>query len=590
MCGISGYFDLENTVSEEIIHRMNISLKHRGPDDSGIYLSDDKHSALGHTRLSFLDLSPKGKQPLKNNSGNIIISLNGEIYNYLELKNELKNEYRFVTNTDTEVVLAGYQKWGIDVVNKLNGMFAFALLDIQNNSLYLVRDRFGIKPLYYAANDKQLVFASELKAIIATDLIPKEIDYSSFCDYFVYRYIPSPKTIWKDISKIPPAHYLKFDTQNLSCSTVEYWKPDFSSKNQNEKELVEEVDKLLLESVKMHTRADVPIGLFLSGGYDSSALAYYSNRFRYIPKTFSIGFKNWNESEHQYAALVAEKFKFENDFELADENSLQLIDKMPQVYDEPIADISIIPTYMVSGLARKKVKAVMGGEGADEIFGGYTWQKDFYKLINDVTAKEKIKRWFNPIDTVAYYAEAMAMGCFGQNELRELLQPEYHRHIPEDIHWFFRKHFNKKLSPLKSIQYMDMKCFMGEMVLVKIDRASMANSLEVRVPFLNYLLYEKVFSLNERNYFKPDTTKFLLHENIKTNLPEKILSRKKQGFVGPNDYYMNVEWYRSILENSKLAEAGIINREFIADKLNENDYWVLWKLAVMEKWFNEWKN
>ncbi len=333
MCGVSGYLSLTDDVSEEQILKISSTLKHRGPDDSGIFISPDKKVALAHNRLSFLDLSPKGRQPMKDNSGRIVISLNGEIYNYLELKNELKAHYHFTTSTDTEVILAGYEKWGIDVVNRLEGMFAFALYDSPKNALYLVRDRFGIKPLYYAANHKNLVFASELKAIIASGLFSKEIDYSAFCDYFVYRYIPSPKTIWKNIHKIPSAHYLKFNIANLSSESVEYWKPSFSNKSANEKKLVSEVDEFLLESVKIHTRADVPVGLFLSGGYDSSAIAYYASRFGYKPKTFSIGFKNWDESEHQYAALVAQKFQLEKNFETADDTNLQLIDKMPQVYE-----------------------------------------------------------------------------------------------------------------------------------------------------------------------------------------------------------------------------------------------------------------
>ncbi len=229
----------------------------------------------------------------------------------------------------------------------------------------------------------------------------------------------------------------------------------------------------------------------------------------------------------------------------------------------------------------------MSGEGADEIFCGYTWQKDFFALNENSSWSEKIKRWLYPVDTVDYYAKSMAMGWFGKNELKEMLSPEYHTHIPDDIHWFYRKHFKKKLSPLKSVQYMDMKCFM-EMVLTKIDRASMANSLEVRVPFLSHHLYEKIFSLREKNYYKAGVTKYLLHENIKHNLPQEILERKKQGFVGPSDYYMNMEWYRGILNESSLVNSGVINQEFIEKKFSDNDYWSLWKIAVMEKWFSEW--
>ncbi|MCG3167496.1 MAG: Asparagine synthetase [glutamine-hydrolyzing] 1 [Bacteroidia bacterium] len=588
MCGISGCIDLKGKILEEIITAMNNSLKHRGPDDSGIYISGNRKIALAHKRLSFLDLSELGRQPMKDNSEEIIISLNGEIYNYLELKEELKGNYSFKTNTDTEVVLAGYAKWGIEVVNKLEGMFAFALLDLKKEKLFLVRDRFGIKPLYYHISNKQLVFASELKAIAEHPVFSKEIDYSSFCDYFVYRYIPSPKTIWKNTYKVPPAYYLEFDTNNLSVKNVEYWKPCFSDKKISSADFIAQTDELLLNSVKQHLRADVPIGSFLSGGYDSSALVYYMSRAGYKPETFSIGFKNWEESEHNYAKVVADKFNVNLNVELADDNNFELLDEMPVVYDEPLADISIIPTYMVSILARKKVKTVFSGEGADEIFGGYTWQKNFFALKNIHSIKEKINRWFKPLDTVEYYANSMAMGVFGKEELKKLLQPEYYQCIPDDLNWFFKKNFKKNLSPLKSIQYLDMKCFMGEMVLTKMDRASMFHSLEVRVPFLNHKLYETIFAHDESSYFKPGVTKYLLHENLKKHLPEKILNREKQGFVGPAEYYTNMEWYRKILSKSKLVQAGITNENFISEKLKANDYWILWKLAVMEKWFEKW--
>ncbi len=588
MCGITGHISLHKKINREQFSEMTDTLRHRGPDGKGIFISENGTIALGHRRLSFLDLSDAGAQPMCSNNKNTVITFNGEIYNYLELKEELKNTYSFRTSTDTEVILAGYEKWGIEVVNKLKGMFAFALLDEEKQKLFLVRDRFGIKPLYYSVSQTQFIFASELKAILASEEVEKKINYSAFCDYFVYRYIPSPKTIWKNIFKIPPAYYLEVNINNLSVKETEYWNPEFSDKKINETKLVSETDELLFNSVKQHLRADVPVGSFLSGGYDSSALVYYMNRLGYKFNTFSIGFENWKNSEHHFAKIVADHFEAENEAVIADEKSLDLTAVMPEVYDEPFADISVIPTYMVSQLARKKVKAVLSGEGADEIFGGYTWQKDFFALNQNRNLKEKIKYFFKPYDTVNYYAQSMAMGIFGHNELKEMFQSEFHQHIPEDIYWFYRKHFQKKLSPLKSIQYMDMKCFMGEMVLTKIDRASMFHSLEVRVPFLDHHLYEMIFSLDENCYFNHAITKMPLHEILKNHLPAKILNRQKQGFAGPNDYYANIEWYKKTLAKSMLAEAGIVNRKFIDKKIAAKEYWALWKISIMEKWFAFW--
>lgn len=589
MCGIVGYIDVEKPINEMVFNNMLNTLTHRGPDGWGIYYNQQTNIALGHRRLSFIDLSETGKQPMCDVSGNCWITFNGEIYNYKELRKELTSAYTFKTETDTEVILAAYKIWGINFINKLKGMFAFGLYDSNINKLFLVRDRFGIKPLYYFTNGNQLIFASEIKAIMASGIVPKEIDFSAFADYFVYRYIPSPKTIWKNIAKLPPATYVEFDTINLTTTTTEYWKVTSSNKTEKNNLVVEEINQLLQKAVKEHTRADVPVGSFLSGGYDSSALVHYMRKLDQHPQTFSIGFSKWEKSEDQYAKIVAKHLKVDNTSVTADEESLKLVNIMANVYDEPIADISIVPTYMVSQLAVKKVKAVLSGEGADEIFAGYTWQHDFMKQQNN-------KSWFNKLfpkntpinDTVMFYAQSMAMGWFDTDELKQMLNPKLHQYIPDDVHWFYRKHFNKNLSPLKSIQYLDVKCFMGELVLTKIDRASMANSLEVRVPFLDHMVLEKVFSLNENVYFKPSQTKNLLFQNIKTYLPQQILSRKKQGFVGPDKYYMNLEFYKKELSNSLLVKNNIINQSYIDKLLTETYNWKLWKILIMEKWYKRW--
>lgn len=588
MCGITGYIDLKKGLNVSDIHLMTDSLAHRGPDGSDTYISENGQYALGHRRLSFLDLSDAGKQPMKDNSEKVIITFNGEIYNFPELKKELDDDYDFKTSTDTEVILAGYRKWGIDVVHRLKGMFAFALLDEEKQQLYLVRDRFGIKPLYYTLQNDQLLFASELKAIHAANVVPKEIDFSSFADYFVYRYVPSPKTIWKNICKLPPAHYATIDLQTLTIQLVEYWKLPIGNQQEANQEMINQVGTRLQESVKQHMYADVPVGSFLSGGYDSSALVSYMNQLGQKPATFSIGFSKWEKSEDQYATIVANHLNVPNESVVADETSLRLVDRMALVYDEPIADISIVPTYMVSQLARSRVKAVLSGEGADELFGGYTWQHDFFNQQYPDSVLDKLKRKLFKNDPVNYYANAMAMGWFDREELKKMLHPDLHQHIPEDVHWFYRQHFKKEVSPLKSIQYMDTKCFMGELVLTKIDRASMANSLEVRVPFLDHELFEYVFKLDEKTYFRKDQTKYLLYKNIEQQLPKEILERKKQGFVGPDAYYMDLNWYKDQLKNSRLVELKLIKQSYIDDLFKESYNWKLWKLLIMEKWVQQW--
>ena len=588
MCGILGLINKTDHVNADIFSQMLHTIHHRGPDGSGVYYNENNSLAFGHTRLAFLDLSEAGKQPFVSNNEDVVVTFNGEIYNFLELKKELLNSYNFKTNTDTEVIIAAYQTWGIEFVNRLKGMFAIAIYDKKTNKIFLVRDRFGIKPLYYFYNENHLIFASELKAILASNLVKNEIDYSSFSDYFVYRYIPSPKTIWKNIYKIPPANYLTFDLDNFSFSLFEYWELKSNNQQENKDLLIDEINEILQLSVSEHVRADVPIGSFLSGGYDSSAMVHYMKNLGINPETFSIGFKNWEKSEHQFAQIVASHLNVPNKFVIADEKSLDLVNIMPLVYDEPIADISIVPTYMVSKLAKQNVKAVLSGEGADEIFGGYTWQHQFYDELNNKNWLQTIKSIFKKQDTVSFYAQAMAMGWFDKEELENMLNPSLHQFIPSDVHWFYRKNFKGSLAPLKSIQYLDMKCFMGELVLTKIDRASMANSLEVRVPFLDHSLFEKIFSLKENQYFKKNQTKYLLFENIKKYLPNSILNRKKQGFVGPDSYYMNIAYYQKELANSNLVKHHIINQSYLDNLLKQEYNWKLWKILIMEKWFSHW--
>lgn len=613
MCGIIGHVELNGAVDRPLFDRMRDTLAHRGPDGAGTWMSEDGRIALGHRRLSFLDLSENGAQPMENADGSLIITLNGEVYNYIELRDELMAKgHEFRTGTDTEVLLHGHAEWGIaGLLERIKGMFAFALLDKKANRLYLVRDRFGIKPLYYHLSEESLLFASELKAIMASGLVPKKLDMGAFTDYFVYRYVPSPITIWMGVSKLPPAHFLTVDLADLSHSITEYWKLEAADGDCDPAQLAEEVGKMLRDSVSIHARSDVEVGTFLSGGYDSSAIALFHSEENPSLRSFSIGFDGWENSEHFAASTVANHLSIKNDFLLADRNSLDLLYSMARVYDEPIADISIIPTLMVSRMAAQHVKAVMSGEGADELFVGYEWQKRYAVLRLDVSSPssapgltrqaptlllQRLKAFLGlpsplaprPPSPVPFYADAMSMGRFDGEMLREMLEPEHHAHIREDVDWFYRKNWRDDLSPLKAIQLMDIKCFMGELVLTKIDRASMACSLEVRVPFLNHGLYGKVFACKEENYFRPETAKFLLHENVKDGLPKEILARKKQGFVGPDSYYMDIGWYAEKLEGSRLVSDGIVRKAFVSRLLEENDHWRLWKLVVMENWYAQW--
>ncbi len=584
MCGIIGQINNEIPINKHLFEQMRDTLTHRGPDGYGTYISDNGKNALGHRRLSLIDLSATGTQPICNENKTIWITVNGEIYNYKKLKEQLISlGHSFYTNTDSETIVHAYEQWGTEVFQRLKGMYAIGIWDDNKKELIIARDRFGIKPIYYYKDDSSFIFASEIKAIIKNPDIPRNINFESFSNYFIYRYIPCPNTIWKNIYKLPPAHYLIL--KNNQIDIKKYWSLNASSNEIDTYAAINKVNDLISTSVKEHLQADIPVGTFLSGGYDSSALVYYQNLINYLPKTFSIGFKNWNKSEHKFAEIVANKFDTEHYSEIISKDDYDTIDHLMYYYDEPIADISILPTFFVSKLASKKVKAVISGEGADEIFAGYTWHRASKSSLSN---KEKAYYFLKNKYAVNDYASAMSMGMFDSTNIHKLINTDLVDNIPKDTFWFYRKHYLSDVSNIKRFQFLDINTFMSELVLTKIDRASMANSLEVRVPFLDHELVEYMFSLNENSYIDKKKKKMLLYENIKDHLPKEILSRKKQGFVGPDKFYMNYNWYKDVIFSGKLISDKIINRNYIKKLINNKDQWRLWKIAVMEIWYSKW--
>jgi asparagine synthase (glutamine-hydrolysing) len=586
MCGIVGIIDLNGEVKEADLVVMGNAIQHRGPDDQGLYINENRTLGFAHRRLAFLDLSENGRQPLCNEDRSVWITFNGEIYNFRELKEELQGKgHHFCSDTDSEVLVHAYEEWKEGMLSRLIGMWAFAIWDEKCKKLFAARDRFGIKPFYYGFQKGRLVIASEIKAIVALEGFQVSLNKSAISDYLNYRFVPSPKSIWNEINKLPPACYLVFEHGRIS--TTKYWHLKSGNETCPLPKLVNEIGDLLANSVKQHAVSDVPIGAFLSGGYDSSAIAMYLKKMDYPLQTFSIGFKGWENSEHYYAELVARQLGSKHKSYIVEDAHLELLDKLAWVYDEPLADISTLPTFMVSQVASQHVKAVMSGEGSDEIFVGYNWQRQFQPKGN----WEKLKRFqfFQKNEYVVdYYAESMAMGRFDNKELKKLLGSDMHEYIPADVDWFYRQNFDSKLPPLKAIQQLDRLSFMGELVLTKIDRASMASSLEVRVPFLHHELFEKIFSLQLSQYHNPLQTKWLLYQQLKDVFSKEILQRSKQGFVGPDRFYQNMEWYKSILSSSSLVKDAIINQAVLQDYILTNQYWKLWKIVVLEKWYQKW--
>lgn len=586
MCGIIGQFNRHQNIELGAFRQRLQQLAHRGPDGQGYWICTEGKRALGHTRLAFLDLSEQGHQPFVSADQQFILSFNGEIYNYLELRETLQAHYQFKTQTDTEVVLAAYLHWGKDCVRFFEGMFAFCILDMAQNTAFLARDAFGIKPLYYTLTDQFFLFASELKGIIPTEGLSLKIDRSALIDYLVYRYIPSPKTIWEGIFKLEPASTAVLDLTSFEIDIQKYWDPVTQTHYKEEPFEIATYHQEFQKDVAQHLAADVPIGGFLSGGYDSSALALAAKKLDKPYVTFTVGFKDWDQSEQAAAANLAEQLEFENVNVELDQSSLQMLEQMPLIYDEPIADISIIPTFAVSKLAAQQRKAVLSGEGADELFLGYHWQKEWLALQQ----KPLLKRILKPkTDLLAFYVKSMEMGRFEREILKQALTPEWQNDIPNDLFWFYRKQLKPTKDNIRAIQYLDQKCFMAELVLTKIDRASMANSLEVRVPFLSKRVFEQIHATALNRYVQKGISKLPIYAYLRQTVSKTQLDRPKQGFVGPDSYYMNKEFYIAALKDSFLVKDGIIRSAFIDNELSMQYNWRLWKLVVLEKWYAHWR-
>jgi asparagine synthase (glutamine-hydrolysing) len=591
MCGIAGKISLTIPVSLGELEHAGASLRHRGPDDKGVYLSENKKVGFAHQRLSLLDLTSAGHQPMQTENGALTIVYNGEIYNYIELKEELsKQGYIFQTSSDTEVIIIGYQHWGIQVLNRLKGMFAFAIHDLNNKQVILARDRFGIKPLYFAQQVGLFCFGSEIKAILAFDNLNKQLRHSSISGFLANRYVPGNFTMWEGIRKLGIGGYMRIDTETLDVQEDTYWKLSTTLHQKDKSDVVEKFGFLLEKSLKEHLRSDVQIGSFLSGGMDSSALLTLMNKkLHYTGKAFSIGFNNWENSEDKYAKEVAKHCGASLKTLNLDKIDLNTVSKLMVHYDDPIADISILPTYAVSGLAAGEVKAVISGEGADELLGGYWWQKpkQFYY-------RNLLEKWGSKLNGIGkqaiktHYIEAMSMGLFDRSELKMAFSDEWRKEIPDDPFSHFDVLLQNDLPVLKQIQYLDIHTFMSELILTKVDRASMAHSLEVRVPFLDHELVEYLYGLPQECYFRSDIQKWLLQRLVRDLLPQGILDRPKQGFVGPDKFYMDFELYRNKLLGGNLVSNGIIRKKYIQYLLFKRDHWRLWKLFVLEHWWDNW--
>ena len=605
MCGIAGIFDSagQGPVDGALLHRMTESIAHRGPDDSGYF--EAPGVGLGHRRLSIIDLSG-GHQPLFNEDGSVVVVYNGEIYNFQELAAELSAAgHQFRTHCDTEVVVHAWEEWGERCVERFRGMFAFALWDAKRETFFLARDRLGIKPLYYALMENgTLLFGSEMKALLAHPNLPRRICPEAVEDYFAYGYVPDPKTIYRDVAKLAPGHVLSMRRGQTRAAPRPYWDIAFGEPRhrQSEAEIGEELIERLREAVRLRLVAEVPLGAFLSGGVDSSAVVALMAGLSNDPvNTCAIGFKQADYDESRHALQIAERFKTRHHSEIVDAEAFDLIDRLASMYDEPFADSSAIPTYQVSALARRHVTVALSGDGGDETFVGYRRQRwhhyeelvrgalpgavrgPLFGLLGRVYPKMdwapkplRAKSTFQALarDSADAYFHSVS---FMPDALRQQL---FSPRLRTDLQGYEARETMRRVMEaapgdhhLERIQYADFKTYLPGDILTKVDRASMANSLEVRVPILDHVFLEWAARIPADLKLKGREGKYIFKKALEGKVPNEVLYRPKMGFSVPL-----AAWFRGPLQTRVhdalngplLAETGLFDTGFVTTMLDRH--------------------
>jgi asparagine synthase (glutamine-hydrolysing) len=619
MCGICGIVD-RAPVNREELKEMTDALAHRGPDDEGFYLNGSV--GLGHRRLSIIDLEG-GKQPIPNEDKSLWVICNGEIYNYRELKKELVNQgHVFRTASDTEVILHLFEDLREGCLGKLSGMFAFAIWDTKRKELFLARDRLGQKPLYYMNDGRRFLFASEVKSILATKEVKREIDFEAFHHYLSLRFIPAPLTMFKGINKVPAAHCLIYVDGKLRINR--YWDISFVNKlSLKEEEYEENLRERLIQTVNSHLVSDVPVGAFLSGGMDSSTIvALMGGGKRGQFKTFSVGVKEQDYNELPFAAQVADRYGTQHIERVVEANLIQLLPRMVWSLDEPSDPIAAC-MYQAANLASEHVKVVLGGDGGDELFAGFDRYLgmryiDYYSLLPNFFRKNLVSpvlyslldsftyksvaqklRWMNQLSTFnggERYAEATSFFRFSHQEKRLLYTDELWKRLGKlDSAEVIIKQYEKPNAedPIDKMLYADYMTRLSEHTLMLTDRMNMAHALEARSPFLDHSLVEYVARFPATLKIRKKELKYILKKVGREYLPENILKRQKQGFMFPIAYWLRNELYdfsKNLLAKSFLIEYGLVKKERIEKLLEDHrsnkidNHVRIWMLLNLEIW------
>ena len=650
MCGIAGFLRKEPDTNRDelntIITKMSNTLVHRGPDDAGAWCDEASGIALGHRRLSIIDLSAAGHQPMVSANGRFVVVMNGEIYNHNELKQEEGiADYPFRGHSDTEVALAAIQNWGIEKAHKeFIGMFAFAVWDREDKTLYLSRDRLGEKPLYYGFLGGSLLFASELKALRVHPDWDAAINNYAIALLARYSYIPAPYSIFREIKKLAPGTILKYSPgkRDMEPELTTYWSCeevvlDAISKNRNrdEKEAVDELDMLLTDTIRGKMIADVSLGAFLSGGIDSSLIAALMQKESTVPvKTFSIGFYEKEYNEATYAKEVAEYLGTDHtELYVTPEETWSVIPNIPKLFDEPFSDSSQIPTFLLSELTRKNVKVALSGDGGDELFGGYNRYFAAIELLNNIDKFPSVIRkqlgnavlWLGAsrIDSIYKVVKPLLPGKYKFEHLGMKLQQLvkewdslsidsiYPNMIslwtrpseivngtedPDILSGFMTtaeriRHFSERMMFLDTVTYLPND------ILVKVDRTSMAVSLEVRVPFLDHRIVEYIWNLPDHFKIRNGKGKLLLRQVLDRYVPGRLVNRPKMGFGVPIDHWLRGpmrEWAENLISRERLNREGFFNPDPIREKWEQHLegklswHYMLWPVLMFQAWHEHW--
>lgn len=620
MCGICGKINNNSKpISRQLLNKMTEVLSHRGPDQGKTYISGNV--GLGHRRLSIIDLSAAASQPMSNEDETVWIVLNGEIYNFLELRENLEEKgHIFKSRSDTEVIIHLYEELGTACVSKLKGMFAFAIWDEKNKKLFLARDRVGKKPLNYVIRNGNLTFASEIKSILQDTDISREINLRAIDRYLTYLYVPGPETIFIGIKKLPPAHILIYEKGHIRIE--QYWDISFTNKIKlSEKECQDKILELLINAVRMRMISDVPLGVFLSGGIDSSAITAIMCKISSKPvKTFSIGFKDKSFNELEYAREVAKLFHTEHYEYIVEPKTIEILPKLAWHYNEPFADSSAIPTYYLSKMARQEVAVALSGDGGDESFAGYDRYKasklaDIYNLIpNSIHNKllmlvgempestqkkdfiRNLKKFLRSIRLSGQERYAVWMSNFGRVGKEKLYSAEFKNRLKTiDNGDYLLSAYAKSITKdsIDAMLFVDIITYLPGDLLVKVDIASMANSLEVRSPFLDQDLMEFMGTIPSSFKLRWFTTKYILKKTLVKIIPERILNRKKSGFGVPVGRWIKEElrdFTCDTLLGANAIRRGYFNKGVIKQLLEEhisgriNHAHRIWSLINLEIW------